>query len=141
MPAAPGGKKSSTGKYVAIGCGVLFGFCCISNIIYQVACGGMAAMMNAGSGYEAPDYGSMGQAEGGGGGGAASGNVCERAVTCCNDYVNAIPGGAASGAASACDSLRSLVNVPGAESGCQQTIDTYRTTLQQMSIAVPASCQ
>lgn len=74
---------------------------------------------------------------------AAGGDgVCARAQACCTAYVNAMPGGAASGAGAACDALAQTAAAGAvAEPACQQAIEGYRTSLTAMNVAVPAACE
>jgi hypothetical protein len=125
MGAAPAAGGNKTMRYVGIGCGVLLLLSCMCGIGWQ-ACAYMAAQGLAAGAAAAP-------VAGGGGGGS----VCQRAADCCNAYVQAL-GPAGASAASACQAM----TIPGVpDASCEQSIATYRQSLQAMGQAVPASCQ
>ncbi len=72
--------------------------------------------------------------------------VCEKAVNCCIAYVQAMantPQGAAVAAQgeAACQAVRQAGQVgPAGEPACQQMVASWRATLTQMHVAVPATC-
>lgn len=114
-------------------------FCCVSSIIYQVVCGGMAAMM-APTSYDpgpapvvapgTPTAPAAPAAPAAGGGG-----TCGRAAECCSAYLSAM------GAAGTVDCTM-YQNMPAAaEGGCQSAIDGWRSGLQALGREVPAACQ
>jgi hypothetical protein len=70
---------------------------------------------------------------------AGGGGVCDKAADCCQAYINALPGGGAA-AASTCDTIASVRGTPAADASCQQMIDTWKQSLQGMSIDVPSAC-
>jgi hypothetical protein len=134
MPAGPPPKKSKVGLFIGIGCGALLLLsCCIT--------GGWWFMFRASEVEESVEDSTVTTEEtGGGGGGGGDEHVCTRAGRCCEDYVNEM-GAAFESARAACANYSNLASTPGAESSCQQTIDTYRSGLQAAGKNVPASCQ
>ena len=137
MNAAP--KKGGAGKYIAIGCGALLLICCVTSVIYQVVCGGLAAMTAS---YPMPAPAPVtvpapAPATAPATGGTAAGGVCQRATDCCNAYVTAM-GAAAAG--TNCGLYATMGGGP-AEAGCQSAIDGFRAGLTAMSQTVPAACQ
>lgn len=131
MGSAPA-KSGGSGKYIAIGCGVLLLLCCVTTVVYQVVCGGFAAMVAATNPGAVPSAPAPAPAAGGGGGG-----VCARATECCQAYIAAMP--AAAGGTN-CTLYGTLAGGPG-ESGCQSAIDGFRSGLTALGQAVPAACQ
>ena len=127
-PASGGG--SSVGKWIGIGCGVLFLLSCLAwGGCY--ACSMMAASTIPPVPVTAPGVGGPVPTVGGGGGGS----TCARAVECCNAYA-ATPLGAS--VASSCPSYNTA-GMP--DSACQSAIDGFRTGFTATGQAVPAACQ
>lgn len=134
MGGAPSGGGTPWGKYIGIGCGVLFALSCLG-WVGCYACNTMLASSVA-SIPTVPAGGGVAPATavpptGGGGGGS----VCQRAVDCCNAYA-ATPLGAS--VASSCANY----GTPGMpDMGCQSAIDGFRAGLQATGQAVPPACQ
>lgn len=135
MGAAPA-KSGGSGKYVAIGCGALLLICCVTSIVYQVVCGGLAAM-GAATAPMAPTVDTSGATAPAVAPAAGGGGVCQRATDCCNAYVQAM-GAAAAG--TNCSLYGTMGGGP-AEAGCQSAIDGFRSGLTAMGQTVPAACQ
>lgn len=75
---------------------------------------------------------------------AEAGDPCVRARACCAAYAAALPaaGTERREAQEACDQIDRTVAAAGAASApaCEAAIDGWRTSLEQMRIAVPTDC-
>jgi hypothetical protein len=132
MGAAPSGGGTPWGKYIGIGCGLLFALSCLG-WVGCYACSMMASSAATSAIPTVPSGGGVAPAPVPAGGGG--GSVCQRAVDCCNAYA-ATPLGAS--VASTCANYAT----PGMpDMGCQSAIDGFRAGLQATGQAVPPACQ
>ncbi|MFN7699146.1 MAG: hypothetical protein ACK5U8_14695, partial [Deltaproteobacteria bacterium] len=149
----PGGGRP-WGKYIGIGCGVMFllsclawGGCyacnsCAASAVNQAA---QQAQQEA---LEQAATGTTPAAAPAGGGG-----VCGRAAECCTAYVDTIVAAQnnpmAQAMAASLDQVRqtcasytqAAAAGAAAEPGCQSAIDGYRTGLSAVQLTVPTACQ